>query len=47
MICHALAIAPRARPEPKILFADEAIAFLDPLNAKLVMDALKVAINHR
>jgi phosphonate transport system ATP-binding protein len=32
--------------EPRILLADEPIASLDPLNARLVMDAL-ADINHR
>jgi phosphonate transport system ATP-binding protein len=41
-----VAIARALMQEPRILLADEPIASLDPMNAKLVMDALR-DINHR
>ena len=41
-----VAIARALMQEPRILLADEPIASLDPMNAKLVMDALR-DINRR
>jgi phosphonate transport system ATP-binding protein len=41
-----VAIARALMQEPRILLADEPIASLDPMNAKLVMDALR-DINHQ
>ena len=41
-----VAIAQALTQEPRILLADEPIASLDPMNAKLVMDALR-DINRR